>query len=125
MPLLGLIMDYGGVLTDGPELLDIPRRARAAGVRTALLSDAHQVPDGCADLFDVVVLGAAAGARKPDPEAFRRVAALLELAPEQCVVVDDLPVNVRGARAAGAVTIRHEDPGTTVAELEILLDLES
>nr|WP_239028440.1 HAD-IA family hydrolase [Pseudonocardia acidicola] len=121
--MLGLIMDYGGVLTDGPELLDVPRRARAAGVRTALLSDAHRVPEACSALFDVVVLGAAGGTRKPDPEAFRRVAAMLGLTPEQCVVVDDLPVNVRGARAAGAVTVRHEDPAVTISELEILFEL--
>lgn len=38
-------MDYGGVLTDGAFLLDLVRRARAAGCPTALVSDAHAVPD--------------------------------------------------------------------------------
>jgi putative hydrolase of the HAD superfamily len=116
-------MDWGGVLTDGPEMLDLPRRARAAGVPTALVSDAHAVPDDCAELFDVVVLGPAIGVRKPDPAVFAEVAALLGLAPEECVVVDDLAVNVRGARAAGAVAVRHDDPATTVAEVEVLLGL--
>ncbi|MFC5995043.1 HAD-IA family hydrolase [Pseudonocardia hispaniensis] len=121
--LRGLIMDYGGVLTDGEAVLAIVRRARAAGVRTALLSEATGVPADCAALFDVVVLGPTGGARKPDPAAFRATADLLGLPVPDCVVVDDLPANLAGARAAGAVIVRHEDPHTTVAELEILLGL--
>lgn len=117
----GLILDYGGVLTDGPIMAQLPVRARAAGLRVALLSDAHAVPDGLEDRFDAVVLGGRGGARKPDPEAFRRAAALLGLQPGDCVVVDDLPVNVRGAGAAGAVGVRHTDVESTLRELDILL----
>lgn len=123
MSLRGLVMDYGGVITDGPGMTDLVRRARAAGRATALVSDAHTVPDGCAGLFDVLVLGPALGVRKPDPEVFRRTAGLLGLRPGDCVVVDDLAVNVRGARAAGTVVVRHVDVATTVAEVEILLGL--
>lgn len=88
-----------------------------------MVSDAHAVSDECAALFDVLVLGPALGVRKPDPEVFRRTARLLGLEPADCVVVDDLAVNVRGAREAGAVVVQHVDAGTTVTEVEILLDL--
>lgn len=125
MALRGLIVDYGGVLTDGPDVLDVVRRARGAGVVAALLSDARALPDEYLQEFDVVVLGTAVGARKPDPEVFRRVAGLLGLTVAACVVVDDLPANVRGARAAGAVVILHRDPAVTVAEVEILFDLRA
>lgn len=118
----GLILDYGGVLTDGPSMAALPGRARAVGLRVALLSDAHAVPDELAGQFDAVVLGGRGGARKPDPEAFRRAAAQLGLEPGDCVVVDDLPVNVRGAVAAGAVGVRHTDAESTVSELGILFD---
>ena len=97
MALRGLLMDYGGVLTDGPEL--------AAAV---------------AALFDAVVLGPALGVRKPDPEVFRRAAAQLGLTTAECVVVDDHPANLRGARSAGAVLVRHLDAATTVEELDVL-----
>jgi HAD superfamily hydrolase (TIGR01509 family) len=116
-------MDYGGVLTDGDAPLDLVRRARAAGRPTALVSDAHSVPDDVAALFDVLVLGPALGVRKPDPEVFRRTAERLGLAPEECVVVDDVPANLRGARAAGAVVVLHVDPDRTVDEVRVLLDL--
>ncbi len=118
-----LVMDWGGVLTDGPELLDLVRRAAAAGVSTALVSDAPSVPRDCADVFDLVVLGGALGVRKPDPEVYRQVAEILGVAPSECVVVDDLARNVRGARAAGAVVVHHTEAERTIAEVEILLGL--
>jgi putative hydrolase of the HAD superfamily len=114
-------MDYGGVLTDGPELTAALRRARAAGIATALVSDAHEVPATVAALFDVVVLGPTLGVRKPDPEVYRLTAERLGLTPQECVVVDDQLVNLRGARTAGAVVVHHRDPATTVEELTVLL----
>jgi FMN phosphatase YigB (HAD superfamily) len=121
--LRALVMDYGGVLTEGAPMLSLPHRARKAGLATALVSDAHAVPEAVARLFDVVVLGGALGVRKPDPEVFRRVAGLLKVAPTECVVVDDLARNVRGATAAGAVGVLHRAVSLTVEEVEILLDL--
>ena len=120
MALRGLLMDYGGVLTDGPDLADAVRRARAAGVATALVTDAHQVPDEVVALFDVVVLGPTLGVRKPDPEVFRRTAVRLGVTPQECVVVDDHLANVRGARAAGAVVVHHADAAATIDELQVL-----
>ena len=122
--LRGLIVDFGGVLDepgDADLLLDYARRAAAAGVRTALFSGAHAVPDECAGAFDTVLLGAVRGARKPSPDAFAAVAAELGVPTRDCVLVDDTGVCVRGAVAAGMVGVRHENAGATLAELEILL----
>ncbi|MEQ3550749.1 HAD-IA family hydrolase [Pseudonocardia nematodicida] len=122
--LRGLIVDYGGVLDEpgGTErLLDYARRAAGAGVRTALFSGAHAVPDECAEAFGTVLLGAVRGARKPSPEAFAAAAAEIGLTAADCVVVDDTGVCVRGAVAAGAVGVQHVTAGMTLAELEILL----
>jgi HAD superfamily hydrolase (TIGR01509 family) len=118
-----LIMDYAGVLDEGPELLDLVRRARAVGVPTALVTDAHAVPDGFDALFDVLVLGPSIGVRKPDPEVYRRVATMLGRPVDECVVVDDSVRNVRGARQAGAVAVHHQRDSSTVTDVEILLDL--
>jgi len=116
-------MDYGGVLTEGAAMLALPCRARRAGLPTALVSDAGEVPQAVRALFDVVVLAGSIGVRKPDPEVFRRVSNMLGVPVTQCVVVDDLARNVRGAREAGAVGVHHVDPGVTVEEVEILLGL--
>ena len=86
----GLIVDYGGVLDEGPAVLDYARRARRAGIRTAVFSGGHAVPEECHEVFEVVLLGAVEGARKPAPEAFRAAARALGLPPGSCVVVDDL-----------------------------------
>ncbi|TQM15134.1 HAD superfamily hydrolase (TIGR01509 family) [Pseudonocardia kunmingensis] len=123
MPVRALLMDYAGVLTEAPELLDVVARARAAGVATALVSDAQVVPDACAAAFDLLALGDALGVRKPDPELYRRVAGRLGVGVAECVVVDDHVRNVRGARAAGAVVVHHRSADVTVMELEALLDL--
>ena len=116
-------MDYAGVITDGPEVLDVVRRAAASGIVTALVSDSPSVPDETRAAFDLVVLGPALGVRKPDPEIYRRVADRLGVQVTECVVVDDADRNVRGARSAGAVVVHHRTVGETVSELEILLDL--
>lgn len=123
MALRALIMDYGGVLTE-PGMLDLVERSHAAGRATALVSDAVAVPASCTVPFDLVVLGSSLGVRKPDPEVYRRVAHILGVGPQDCVVVDDLHVNLRGARAAGAVVVHHDDdPAATITEVEILLGL--
>ena len=108
-------------------MIGIVRRAHAAGVRTALLSNSwgDHYPDELFDgLFDAVVISGRVGMRKPDAEIFRHTAQLLGLDPAECVMVDDLPHNVRGAVAAGMVGVQHTATGTTRDELEVLLGLE-
>ncbi|MFP5019998.1 HAD-IA family hydrolase [Pseudonocardia phyllosphaerae] len=125
-PLRGLILDYGGVLDEpggGEQLLGYARRAAASGVTTALFSGAHVVPDEVAAGFATVRLGAVRGARKPSPEAFAAVAEAMGVAPGECVAVDDTAVCVRGAAAAGMVGVHHTDAASTLAELEVLLDV--
>ena len=88
--LRALIMDYGGVLTDEPSMLDVVRRAAAAGHATALVSDADEIPAGYAEPFDLVVLGGTFEVRKPDPEIYELTLSRLGLPAEACVF-DPLP----------------------------------
>jgi HAD superfamily hydrolase (TIGR01509 family) len=123
--LLGRML--GGLASLDAGMLGIVRRAHEAGVRTALLSNSwgDHYPDELFDgLFDAVVISGRVGMRKPDAEIFRHTAGLLGLDPGACVMVDDLPQNVRGAVAAGMVAVQHTDVDSTRAELEVLLGLD-
>ncbi|MGW0175415.1 HAD family hydrolase [Rhodococcus sp. NPDC003322] len=129
----GLVLDFGGVLDgaqpDPDPLRGLVAELRARGVRTVLLSNDPGGPGGAAlrnlgggRFVDEVVLSGDVGLAKPDPRIYRHAARLLDIEPGQCVFVDDLMVNVRGAVAAGMVGVHHVDVDVTVAELRILFD---
>ncbi|HEV3361608.1 MAG TPA: HAD-IA family hydrolase [Pseudonocardiaceae bacterium] len=128
--LKGLIVDYGGVLTDlgpngerGPNVIKALLVARRHELRTALLSNADQFWPGLAPLrgiFDAVVLSGEEGFGKPDPRSYQVAARRIGLAPAECVFVDDLAINVRGAAEVGMVGVHHRDVDSTLAELEVL-----
>jgi putative hydrolase of the HAD superfamily len=108
-----------------PAMLGLVRHAHDGGLQTALLSNSwgDHYPDELWDgLFDAVVISGRVGMRKPDSRIFEHTAELLGLPPSACVMVDDLPHNVRGAVAAGMVAVRHTDYATTLAELEALFE---
>lgn len=105
---------------------DLVRRVRAAGHRTALLSNSWGLEyprDDWPDLYDCTVISGEVGLRKPDPEIYELTAQRLGVTPAECVMVDDLVPNVRGAVAVGMVGVLHRSVAETVAEVEVLLDL--
>ncbi len=71
------------------------------------------------DEFDALIDAAEEGIRKPAAEIYLRCAAALGAPPEACLFVDDLPVNVRGAEAAGmeGCWFRVRDPRGSVRRL--------
>ena len=106
------------------EMYDALRRARAAGVRTCLLSNSwgNTYPRELFDeLFDQVVISGEVGLRKPDPAIFHHALGLLGLPPHECAFIDDIEHNVRAAERLGIVGVHHVDAGSTVARLEELL----
>lgn len=129
--LKALVLDYGGVLTDPgednpaePPLLTVLRKAKRHGLKTALLSNADmwwQPPAVLAALLDVTIVSGEVGLAKPDVDIYLLTATKLGLEPAECVFVDDLAVNVRGAAEAGMVGVHHRSTRSTLEELEILL----
>jgi beta-phosphoglucomutase len=55
---------------------------------------------------------------KPDPEVFLKAAARLGLAPAQCAVVEDAPVGITAANAAGMASIALLSTGHTRESVE-------
>jgi len=115
----------------GPEeaMVDAVAAARRGGVRTGLISNSWGA--GTAydrsrfdELFDGVVISSDEGIRKPDPAIYALGAQRIGLAPEDCVFVDDLPGNLKPARAMGMATVHHVEVERTLGELEKLLGVK-
>jgi putative hydrolase of the HAD superfamily len=70
-----------------------------------------------------VVISAEVGMRKPEERIFRHAAGLLGLAPEECVFIDDLQVNVTAAEAVCMTAVLHTEPAATEARLREILGL--
>lgn len=65
--------------------------------------------DELKDLFDIVALSSEIGMAKPDREAYQYVAIQLGVLPEECVMIDDIAVNVQGAELVGMQGIIFKD----------------
>ena len=111
-----------------PAMVSAVRAARHAGVRTGLISNSwgtDRYPhDLLGELFEGVVLSGEVGVRKPTPRIYELGANAIELAPGECVFVDDLPFNLPPAESLGMATVHHTSAQATIDSLERLLDLD-
>jgi putative hydrolase of the HAD superfamily len=132
-PLLGIerhegLVDrlFAGMEPDEP-MIEAVRRARAAGLRTGLVSNSwgrgRYDRDSFPELFDAVVISGEVGLHKPQPQIFALAAERVGLDPSECVFVDDLRENCEGAEAVGMTAVLHRDTNDTLARLEQLLDV--
>jgi HAD superfamily hydrolase (TIGR01509 family) len=101
-----------GTLQPMPGAHAIVASMREYGLRIALATSGHRryVPLALAELglseaFDVIVTGDSVARGKPAPDIFVRAAALLDVPPAACVVLEDAPHGVAAARAAGMTVI--------------------
>jgi putative hydrolase of the HAD superfamily len=124
---VGLVDRMFGGLREDERMTGAVRRARAAGIRTGLVSNSMGAGryDRAAfpELFDGVVISGDVGMHKPQPEIFLLGAERTGVAPEDCVFVDDLRENCDGAAAVGMTAVLHRGADTTLPELERLLGI--
>jgi len=115
---------FADIRPDQP-MLDAVRAARAAGIRTALVSNSwggRDYPrDGFAEIFDEVVISGEVGLRKPEPAIYRLAAERAGVDAGACVFVDDFRVNIEGAEAVGMTGVLHRTAEITIPKLEELL----
>ncbi len=94
---------------DGPGMARTPEKARAvAEIMT---------------LFEHVVESSKVGLRKPDPRIYQHACSLLGVAPEECVYLDDLGINLKPARALGMRTIKVGDPDVAIDALQAIVGI--
>ncbi len=118
----GLVDRLFGGMQPETAVIDAVRAARGAGIRTGLLSNSwgpeRYDRDQLSELFDTWVISGEVGLRKPDPAIYELAAEQLGLPAARIAFVDDLPGNLKPARALGMTTILHRNGEQTVAELE-------
>lgn len=117
---------WGGDNLD-TDLVDYLRSKRPA-YKTALLSNAWDDLRGVledsyqiADAFDVMVISAEVGVKKPDPQIYQIVLKRLHVAPSEAVFVDDFIENVEAARRQGMYALHFQYPDKARLALENLL----
>jgi putative hydrolase of the HAD superfamily len=102
---------------------------RSDGVRTALLTNNVREweslwrSDVIDELFEVVVVSASVGLRKPDPAIYTLTLERLDgsISPEECVFVDDLEINCEAARRLGMTAVHFVDAGQAIPEIRSAL----
>ena len=88
------------------EVRDTLHTLRARGYRLAIGSSSKNTKFileriGLKDFFDAVSDGTNITRSKPDPQVFQMAAEMLELSPEDCLVVEDAEAGIAAAKAGG------------------------
>jgi putative hydrolase of the HAD superfamily len=128
MALAGANMPYGDfyeiyndIFTPNPPAIEVLSRVKRAGYKTLLLSNTDPERFGFVRrrfpeilFFDHVVLSYELKLLKPDPAIYLEAARLSGTKPKECVFIDDMEENVKGAIDAGLRGI-HYRPKTDLA----------
>jgi HAD superfamily hydrolase (TIGR01509 family) len=130
-------------LTWKPGARELLVAIRDAGVPAALVTSTHRHLTEIAldtigrEFFKVTVCGDEVGRPKPNPDPYLRAAAMLGVAPQRCVAIEDSPLGIAAAEAAGCAvlavpseielaagptrTVRSTLVGMSIADLAALL----
>ncbi len=115
--------DLLSALSKIPEMIDAVTAVRAAGYRTAILTNNikewgawRQIWDAD-NLVDVVVDSCEVDMRKPNADIFELTIERLGSPIERTLFLDDFPWNIAGAEAVGLQTMHVTDPVAAAAAL--------
>ncbi len=109
-----------------PFLDDVHRRGIACAVASSTpIDNLHCAIEvlGLEGYFSVLVASGDVERGKPDPDVFLKAAQKLDVGPEQCLVLEDAPVGIQAAQAAGmrVIGVAGTHPGDTLAGVDRLV----
>jgi beta-phosphoglucomutase len=91
-----------------PGIVPLLHDLRGRGYRLGLVTgsarsvvDESLAPTGAAEFFEVIITGDEVTQGKPHPEPYRSAAARLGVPPSECLAVENAPLGIRSAKAAG------------------------
>lgn len=73
------------------------------------------------NLFDFAIFSYEVKMRKPDPKIFHYACEKMRVEPHEAVFIDDMKINVEGARAAGLYGIQYKDRDQLKTHLQKLI----
>ena len=98
-----------------PGVLPLLHDLRGRGYRLALVTgsarsvvDESLAPTGALGFFEVVLTGDEVTQGKPDPEPYQSAASRLGIPPAQCLAIENAPLGIRSAKAAGMACVALE-----------------
>jgi len=121
LPAPGLIDSFQALLKPDEEMLGELARLRTLGVPVAIIS--NSLGDDCyrgydlTALADVAVISSEVGVRKPSRAIYQLACDRLGVPPADCLLIDDLEHNLRGAARLGIRGLHHTDTNETIAIL--------
>ena len=123
---------YFEALDPNEPMIELMRELRERGLKMALLTNnvreweplwRSMMPVD--EVFELIVDSAFVGMRKPEPEIYeltlerlRDHEGLADLAPAECVFVDDIEVNVEAARSLGMRAVRFRSNQQAIPEIK-------
>lgn len=117
-----------GTLPLYPEAEAVLRSVRRAGLRSALVTangraNALRNLGPCAPLLDVIVAAEDVRRSKPDPEPYLTALAKLGVSAREAVVVENAPLGVQAAKAAGlaVVAVTTTNPSTRLSAADSII----
>jgi beta-phosphoglucomutase len=84
---------------------------RHMGIKTAMVTGSirrnleYTVPEPERKLFDVIITADVCRYGKPHPEPYLRATEALKILPEHCMAVENAPLGIQSAKAAGVFTL--------------------
>lgn len=123
-----------------PSMIEALARIKSAGFKTGCITnnlpglnatamlasgEDHERAAEIFSAFDHVIESSRAGVRKPEPRIYAMMCEALKVAPQACVFLDDLGINLKPAQAMGMRTIKvpFGDPASAIEELMALLGI--
>jgi len=90
-----------------PKALEVVKKMKNLGVKCALVTaSARKTMETALEpeqqaLFDIIITGDDVSRAKPHPDPYRTAHENLGLKPEECIVIENAPLGIQSAKAAG------------------------
>ena len=116
-----------------PLALQAVEACRQRGIKTAIVTGSVRpnlewtLSAEERDLFDVIITAEQCSSSKPHPEPFLKAAQRLGIEPDRCLVIENAPLGIQSARAAGmtCIAITTTLPADALADADkIIPDLD-